>query len=614
MTQAAAEPRVTGAESVFWDLSVFYSSLDDPAIEADIGSVMEMADAWGGRWRGRVASLSGAEMEQAIREQDAIQEKAGRIGTFAYLSFSENTGDPARGALVQRIMETGALLQQKMMFFDLEWLALDDAAAGAILDGMSDANYRHRMEASRRSKPYVLSEEVEQVIVEKDVTGASAWQRFFEQLSGAWRFTLKNADGTDDPTPYTQAAILAKLYDTDRDVRRRAADAVTAVLRRDAMPLTYIFNTLLADKAAEDARRGYPSWISARNISNKAPDETVEALVSAVTSRYDIVARHYTLKRTLLGLDELYDYDRYAPLGLSGETEFYTWDEARDLVQSAYDRFSPRAGSAVRHFFDQRWIHAPALPGKRGGAFASHGTPETHPFVLLNYTGRARDVMTLAHELGHGLHMYLGGRANRFDGLYTPLTTAEMASTFGEMLTFDDLMARTTDPASRLAMLVGKVEDSFATIFRQIAMNRFEHAMHTARRTEGELTTERFSQMWLETQRAMFGDSVTLREDYGLWWSYIPHFLSTPGYVYAYSFGELLVLSLFNLYQQGAADFADHYIRVLEAGNNDYPENILAKVGVDLRDPGFWSAGLNILDDMVAQEEALARQAFPDRF
>jgi oligoendopeptidase F len=614
MTQAAAEPQATGAESVLWDLSVLYSGLDDPAINADIQSVMDMADAWGARWRGRVASLTGAEVEQAIREEEAIQDKGGRIGSFAYLSFSENTGDPARGALVQRITEMGALLQQKTMFFELEWLALEDAAARAILDQMTNANYRHRMEAARRSKPYVLKEEVEQVIVEKDVTGASAWRRFFEQLTGAWRFTMKHADGTDDPTPYTQSAVLAKLYSPDQDVRRRAADAMTAVLRRDAMPITYIFNTLLADKAAEDKRRGYPSWISARNISNKAPDETVEALVTAVTSSYSIVQRHYTLKRALLGLDELFDYDRYAPLTLSDDADFYTWDDARSIVQSAYERFSPRAGEAVRRFFDERWIHAPALPGKRGGAFASPVTPSAHPFVLLNYVGRSRDVMTLAHELGHGLHMYLGGRANGFAGLYTPLTTAEMASTFGEMLTFDDLMARTTDPAARLAMLVGKVEDSFATIFRQIAMNRFEHAIHTARRAEGELTTERFSALWLETQRAMFGGSVTLRDDYGAWWGYIPHFLNTPGYVYAYAFGELLVLSLFNLYQQGTADFADRYISVLEAGDSDYPENILAKVGVDLRDPGFWSEGLRILDGMVAQEEALARTAFPDRF
>ena len=281
----------------------------------------------------------------------------------------------------------------------------------------------------------------------------------------------------------------------------------------------------------------------------------VEALVSTVTGNYDIVARHYALKKALLGYDELYDYDRYAPLNLKESEEFYVWEQARDIVLEAFDNFSPSMKTAAQHFFDNDWIHAPVLPNKRGGAFASPTVASANPYVFLNYLGDTRDVTTLAHELGHGIHMYLSGRANGLFALYTPLTTAEMASTFAEMLVFQDLMAAEDDQEVKLSMLTEKIEDTFATVFRQISMNRFEDKMHTARRSEGELTAERFSELWLETQRDMFGDSVTITDEYGSWWSYVPHFLHTPGYVYAYSFGELLVLALYRIYQEEGARF-----------------------------------------------------------
>jgi oligoendopeptidase F len=332
-------------------------------------------------------------------------------------------------------------------------------------------------------------------------------------------------------------------------------------------------------------------------------DKTVDALVEAVTSRYDIVARYYRLKRRLLGLDELFEYDRYAPLPAADRR--YSWDEGRQIVLDAYGQFHPRMAEVAGWFFDHRWIDAPPRPGKLGGAFSHETVPSVHPYILLNFEGRPRDVMTLAHELGHGVHQKLAGVQGALQA-HTPLTTAETASVFGEMLVFQALMAQETDPQVRLGMLTSKIEDSFATAFRQISMNRFEHAIHTARRTEGELTAERFSELWLETQRAMFGDSVTLTEDYGLWWSYIPHFIGTPGYVYAYAFGELLVLALYARYRQAGGDFAEKYLAMLTRGGSDWPHQIVAPLGVDLTDPTFWHGGLGILADLVAEAEELA--------
>ena len=597
----------TGAEDVIWDLSVFYKALDDPAIDQDMERVVGMANEFAAKYRGRVAQLDAEEMVDAMVEMEAISDLGGRIASFASLNFSTDTTNPQVGRLLQRVREQGAKLSQTLMFFDLEWKAVDDTVAAQLLANPTLGKYQHPLEADRRYKPYTLSEIEEQIIVEKDVTGAGAWVRFFTQLTSAMRFDWEGEK-------VNQSKILDKLHSEDRETRRKGAEAVTAGLREKQMELTYIFNTLVLDKANEDQRRGYPTWISARNLSNKAPDSVVNALIQAVTSNYAIVARHYQLKRVLLGLDELRDYDRYAPLKIDAPEAAYSWAEARQIVHNAYTAFSPRLGEIVNRFFDENWIHAPVLPNKRGGAFASPTVASAHPFVFVNYLGKDRDIMTLAHELGHGLHMYLSAEAQGLTGLYTPLTTAEMASVFGEMLTFEDLMRREPNPAVRLKALSHRIEDSFATVFRQVTMNRFEDSLHTARRTEGELPTERINEIWLTTQRNMFGDSVTLTDNYAWWWSYIGHFIHTPGYVYAYAFGELLVLALFNVYRKRGADFVPQYLEVLAAGDSDYPDRILAKVGVDLTDPNFWNEGLAFLGSMVEEEERLAREVFPDKF
>lgn len=607
MVTPTAEQRHTGAEQVLWDLSVFYADMDDPRIEADMAQAHTLADAFAAEYRGRVAALDAEEMRDAIEKQETIEDLRYRVYSFASLNYATDTANPKIGALFQKVQEFIAAVGQKIVFFELEWNNLDDAAARHIYESPLLEKFRFQLESGRRFKPYQLSEIEEQLIMEKSVTGRSAWVRFFTQVTSAIRIDW-------DGQTLNMQQTLTKLYNEDRAVRQKASELITAALKARSMELTYVFNVLAADKASEDKRRGYESWIASRNLDNLAPSSVVDALVNTVTANYELVARHYRLKRALLGLDTLTEYDRYAPIPAKDSETFYTWDEAKAIVLKAFGAFDARVAQVAEKFFSENWIHAAILPNKRGGAFASPTVPSAHPFVFVNYQGTADNVKTLAHELGHGLHMYLSGEAHGFQGLYTPLTTAEMASTFAEMLVFEDLMAAEPDPKVRLSMLANKIEDSFATIFRQTAMNRFEDAMHTARRTEGELTPDRLGELWMNTQQAMFGDSVRLGENYKAWWSYIPHFLQTPGYVYAYAFGELLVLALFNLYKARGADFIPQYVAVLEAGGSDYPDAILSKVGVDLNDPNFWSHGIDALRALIDEEERLAREVYGDKF
>ena len=599
--------RPTGAEDVIWDLSVFYDGLDDAAIEADIDELTRQADDFQGRYRGTVADMDAAEFAAAYEALEAIYDRRGRLESYAFLNFSTDTANRDYQAFVAKMQDLGAALSQKMVFFDLEWNALDDDRAQALLDDPALAKYRYVMEAERRRKPYQLTESQEQVIIEKDVTGSGAWTRFFTQLTSAFVFEWMGEE-------VNMTFILDKLRHADRDVREMAWRKLTDKLDEKSMELTFIFNTLALDKANSDRRRGYPSWVSSRNLSNKTSGEVVDALIGTVTGNYALVARQYRLKKTLLGYDELYDYDRYAPLQLNASDVFYRWDEAKRIVLRAFEGFGSTMRAAAQEFFDKDWIHAPVTAGKRGGAFASPTVASANPYVFLNYMGSARDVTTLAHELGHGVHMALSGRKSGQFALYTPLTTAEMASTFAEMLVFQNLMAAESDKEARLAMLVEKIEDTFATVFRQISMNRFEDKMHRARRREGELTTARLSELWLETQRDMFQDSVAITEEYGLWWSYVPHFLHTPGYVYAYAFGELLALALYRLYQEEGDSFVPKYIDLLAAGDSDYPDRLLAKMGVDINDPGFWQKGIDVIEGWVRQAESLAKERYPEKF
>jgi len=602
----SASQRATGAENVLWDLSVYYQGQDDPRLAQDLQAADEQSQAFMARYRGQLAALDGGQLAALHAELEALQDLCYKPVVYAELCFSVYTSDPTWGAFLQKMRETMTPFAQRWVFVELEWLALDEAQAQTLLAHPDLANYRHQLAAARRYKAHRLSEVEEKLLIDTANTGVGAWTRLFDQIMAELRIQV---DGESQTLP----RALKNLYNQDRGLRQRSADAITEALNGKRMELAYIYNTVAADKAADDKRRAYPSWISARNLANKAPDSVVEALVQAVTARYDLVARHYQLKRQLMGLDELFDYDRYAPLALKESEAFYTWEEARAIVLQAFNAFSPTMGMAAARFFQEGWIHAPVLEGKRGGAYASPGLKSTHPVVFVNFQGTARDVMTLAHELGHGVHMLLTTQAQTLSNMYPPLTTSEMASTFAEMMVFQDLLARESDDEVKLGMLVGKIEDTMATVFRQTAMNRFEEAYHTARRTEGELRHERLSELWLATQRQQFGGSVTLREQYGVWWSYIPHFLHTPGYVYAYAFGELLVLALFNLYQQQGNAFMLNYESLLAAGDSANPDELLARIGVDLNDPNFWQEGLKAFEALLVQEAELAKRLYPQR-
>ncbi len=606
MTDAVNE-RPTGAEEVVWDLSVLYSGMDDPKIDDDIEKLRALVDDFQNQFRGKVAEMTADDFVTAHEMTEQIYDLRGRLGSFAQLNFSTDTSNTDFQQFIARIQDVGSQLSQKMVFFDLEWNQLDDDKAQAIMDDPKLAKYRYHMEADRRYKPYNLSEPEEKILIDKSVTSGGAWTRFFTQLMSS--FTFEWMDETVNMT-----FILNKLRDGDRDVREMAWRKLTDKLEEKSMELTFIFNTLALDKANNDKRRGYETWVSSRNLSNKASDAVVDALVTTVTGNYNIVERQYKLKKALLGYDELFDYDRYAPLNLKESEAFYSWDEAKAIVLKAFENFSDEMKDAGQAFFDNNWIHAPVLPTKRGGAYASPTVASANPYVFLNYLGDTRNITTLAHELGHGIHMYLSGKKHGLWGLYTPLTTAEMASTFAEMLVFQDLMAAEDDKEVQLSMLVEKIEDTFATVFRQISMNRFEDKMHTARRSEGELTTERFNELWLETQRDMFGDSVTMTDEYGYWWSYVPHFLHTPGYVYAYAFGELLVLALYKIYQEEGDSFVPKYINLLADGDSNYPDKLLAEVGVDINDPNFWQKGVDVVAEMVEQAETLAKELYPEKF
>jgi oligoendopeptidase F len=586
--------QTVGAEGVIWTLADLLASEAevDPHLEA--GS--RLAQEFAGRYRGRVGVLSPAELREALCAFEAVQDHLDRVHTYAFLQWCSRSEEHAAGALLQRVREVYTRTAQELLFFELELSALPAEELRRRWEDPELAAFRHFLELLQQRSRHLLSEPEERMAAEKSITGIGAWTRYFDETLAAARFEL-------DGRALTEQEILALLHEHDRNTRRSAAMAFTAGLRKHLRTLTYVMNTVLAEKASEDRMRRFEHWLAARNLANEITDGAVQALVEAVVSRYDLVERFYGLKRRLLGLDELYDYDRYAPVGVMGRR--FGWEEAREIVTSAYARFSPVLGDLVSRFFAERWIDAGVRAGKRAGAFSHRAVPQVHPYILMNYTGRIRDVQTLAHELGHGVHQYLSRERGSLQG-NTPLTTAETASVFGEMLVFDALRESEKDPSRRLSLLVSKIDDIVATVFRQVAMNRFEDQVHNRRRRDGELSPDDFTSAWLSTQREMFRGSVTLGDHYGIWWSYIPHFIHTPGYVYSYAFGELLVLALYSIYRRDGRGFVERYLKLLSAGGSDWPHRLLEPFGVDLQDPGFWYHGLREIEALLDESERLA--------
>lgn len=548
------------------------------------------------RYRGKLASLEAGELATFFDELASVIDKIGRATNYASLRFSVATDDPEVGAMMQKAQEQSTVIGSRMIFVELELAQLDDDRAAELQADPRLASVAHHLESIRRYRPHQLSEPEEVVLTEKSVSGASAWSRLYDEQSSV--ITVEHR-GEELPL----MAALSLLQSNDAQERADVAAAITEGLRPGLRTRTFIFNTLLSDKIVDDRLRKYPSWISSRNLSNEASDESVQALVEAVVARYRIPQRWYALKAQMLGVPKLDDWDRMAPV--VEDTASFDWGDATTLVADAYRSFSPEIAGVVQEFFDNPWIDAPMRPAKRGGAFCAYTVPSHHPYLLLNWTSKRRDVLTLAHELGHGVHAYL----SRPQGVFhqsTPLTLAETASVFGETVTFGKLLDGVTDPAERLPLLAEHLEDQIATVFRQIAMNRFEDLVHTERREVGELSSDRVGELWAESQTAMLGDAVDVSEGYRTWWSYVPHFIHTPGYVYAYAYGQLLALSVYARYVAEGPSFVPQYLELLAAGGSRSPQALGEIVGVDLGDPGFWDGGLDIIEQLLADTEAAA--------
>ena len=587
----------TGAESVEWDLEDLYEGPEDPRLEQDLEQALADAKRFRERYHGRLGELSAAELADATAELERIYSVVSRADTFAGLRFAADTSEEARGALVQRVREQATAVETEVLFFDLEWAALDEEPAERVLADEAIERYRNFLRSQRRYRPYLLSEGEERLDNEKALTGVGAWTRLFDELVSDIRVRVDGGDASLDEA-------IARLHRlADREERRRTAEAITESLRPGLRTRAFILNTVVNDRAIEDRLRGYPTWISARNLANEIPDDAVESLVRAIVGRYDIPNRYYALKARLLGVPRIADYDRFAPLQESPAT--IGWDEARSIVLDAFSAFSSDAGTIVRRFFDGSWIDAAMRPGKTPGAFCATLVPDVHPYVLLNYAGERRSVLTLAHELGHGLHGALAQDLGLLNAR-TPLTLAETASVFGEALTFRALLEREDDPKARLALLTSRIEDALATVFRQVAMNRFEDGVHTTRRNEGELAVDRLGELWAREQERVLGEAVEVTDGYRSWWSYVPHFVALPGYVYAYAFGYLFSLAIYGRYVDEGDALVEPILDLLRAGGSAPPAELAGRLGFDLDDPSFWGAGLDSIAALVDEAEELA--------
>ncbi|GAC1319716.1 MAG: M3 family oligoendopeptidase [Acidimicrobiales bacterium] len=588
----------TAAEAAVWDLDDLLRWDGPPDVDALLDEAMRRAVALEDR-RGTVGGWNGPTLRAHMDDLAALEQIAGRASAFASLRYAADVTDAEAAAAMQKVTERLSELQTHLLWWDLEWAALDDERAAALLASDGLDQYRHHLAVSRNYRPHLRTEAEEQILTEKAVTGRHAWTRLFElQVSTITVDLGGESVGLE--------AALSRLALGDRDERRAAADAVTASLQPGLATRAFIYNTLLQDKAVDDRLRRFDNWIASRNLANEASDASVDALVDAVRRRYDVVQRWYGLKARLLGLDRLAYYDRMAPV--TDADGSVSWLDAKDLVLDTYRGFSAELGGTAALFFDRRWIDVPVRPGKRPGAFCNYTVPDVHPYVLLNWTGRRRDVMTLAHELGHGLHAYLAAGQGPFQQ-HTPLTMAETASVFGETLVFGRMLERASSPSERLALLAESIEGAIATVFRQTAMNRFEHAAHTARRTEGELSADRFGELWVETQSEMMGKTVEVDDAIGSWWSYVPHFMAVPGYVYAYAYGQLLALSVYHQYEVQGSDFVPRYLHLLSAGASAPPEELGRIVGCDLADPAFWDGGIGLIEAQVDAAEQAAWDA-----
>jgi oligoendopeptidase F len=586
---AASEDEDLGALPE-WDLTDLYSSPDGADLSADLDAVMQQAKAFAAQYRGKVCDLDGAGFGAAIVAFEQICDTLYKALSYGQLVHAGNVSDPEVGRFYQGLSEKGTEISTETLFFTLEINRLDDDALAAKMADPAAAHYASWVRDIRLYKDHQLSDELEQLLHEKEVTGASSWTRLFDETMAALRFPI---DGKE----MTVTEAMNRLSSRDGGQRRDAAKAVGKVLGDNIRLFSLITNTLAKDKEIEDKWRAYPNPIASRNLANQVEDEVVEALVGAVKESYpDLAHRYYGLKAKWFGVEKLDYWDRNAPLPNDADKK-YSWPEAVELVMGAYGRFSPKLADVAQNFFDKPWIDVPTRPGKTSGAFAHPVVPSAHPYLLLNYMGKSRDVMTLAHELGHGCHQVLAAKQGTLMS-NTPLTLAETASVFGEMLTFRAMVDAETDPARRRILLAGKVEDMLNTVVRQIAFHEFERQVHSERRN-GELSADRLGEIWMQVQIDSLGPAFRYDDDYKNYWAYIPHFIHSPFYVYAYAFGDCLVNSLYGVFEQGAEGFQDKYLEMLSAGGTLRHKELLAPFGLDASDPAFWKKGIGVVKGFI---------------
>jgi oligoendopeptidase F len=595
VTDQTRETTILG-ELPVWDLSDLYGGPDAPELKADLKRAAAEAKAFQGEFQNQLAALEGDTLAAAIARYEAIEEVLGRVMSYAQLVHADDMSDAEAGRFYQNMQERTTEISTALLFFTLELNRLDEAELEAKLASEALARYRPWLRDIRAFRDHQLSDELESLLHEKQVAGRSAWIRLFDETMADLRFDFEGES-------LTATEVLHKLTDHDGAVREAAAKSFAHGLTRNIRTFALITNTLAKDKEIEDKWRDFTAPVSSRNLANFVEDEVVDALVAAVKDSFPRLShRYYALKARWLGLERLPYWDRNAPLPDDLDRTI-AWDEAEQSVLQAYGAFSPDLADIGRRFFEQAWIDAPARPGKASGAFAHPTVPSAHPYLLLNYQGRTRDVMTLAHELGHGVHQVLAGPQGHLMS-DTPLTLAETASVFGEMLTFRALLTAETDPARRKVMLAEKVEDMLNTVVRQIAFHEFERRVHDRRRA-GELTADELGEVWLAVQRESLGPVFDFDDDYRVFWAYIPHFIHAPFYVYAYAFGDCLVNSLYAVYQDSADGFAVKYLDMLRAGGTKRHKELLAPFGLDASDPGFWAKGLSVIEALIDELEAM---------
>ncbi|WP_075615692.1 M3 family oligoendopeptidase [Allorhizobium taibaishanense] len=584
-----------------WRLSDLYPAPDSDVFKADLAKASEMSLAFETKWKGRLEDAAGKDGDHglgaALKDFEALEDLLGKIGSYAGLYYYSEMTKPENGKFFGDVQAKLTDLSAHLLFFTLELNRLEDAVIdAAIARDPATAHYKPWLIDLRQDKPYQLDDKLEQLFLEKSQTGAAAFNRLFDETLASLRFDV---DGTE----LTLEPVLTMLQEADPALREKAAKALSKTFKDNIRIFVLVTNTLAKDKEISDRWRGFVDIADSRHLSNRVERPVVDALAAAVRDAYPRLShRYYKMKAKWLGMDQMNFWDRNAPLPESID-RVIPWDEARDTVLSAYGGFAPDMAAIAARFFDGGWIDAPARPGKAPGAFAHPTVPSAHPYVLVNYLGKPRDVMTLAHELGHGVHQVLAGGQGALM-CQTPLTLAETASVFGEMLTFRALLEKASDARERKAMLAQKVEDMINTVVRQIAFYEFERKLHTARK-EGELTAERIGELWLSVQEESLGPAIKISEGYETWWAYIPHFIHSPFYVYAYAFGDCLVNSLYAVYQNADQGFQQKYFDLLKAGGSKHHSELLAPFGLDATDPSFWAKGLSMIEGLIDELEAL---------